>query len=134
MIPYDFNQDFWQQLCGLCEMFFQICKRTADNFRCTLDFIIYIAYNLNVEEEIVFKQSAFKHGIKEQDICNAFKQRMFDHELSGEENKYLLLGLACDGSVLEIMYNVLDGDIINVFHAMKCRKNYFALLRTRGIK
>ena len=87
-----------------------------------------------MEEEIVFKQSAFKHGINEQDIRNAFKQRMFDHELSGEENRYLLLGLACDGSPLEIMYNVLDGDVINVFHAMKFRKNYFTLLRTRDTK
>ena len=87
-----------------------------------------------MEEEFVFKPSAFKHGIIEADIRNACKQRMFDHALTGEEHKNLLLGLACDGSLLEIMYNVLDGDIINVFHAMKCRKSYFALLRTRGIK
>jgi hypothetical protein len=87
-----------------------------------------------VEEEFIFKQSAFKHGILKEDICNAFKRRMFDHALSGEEHKNLLLGLACDGSLLEIMYNVLDGDVINVFHAMKCRKAYFALLKTRGTK
>ena len=87
-----------------------------------------------MEEDFVFKQSAFKHGISEEDIRNAFKQRMFDHALSGEEHKNLLLGLARDGSLLEIIYNVLDGDEINVFHAMKCRKAYFALLRTRGMK
>ena len=87
-----------------------------------------------MEEEFIFKQSAFKHGIDEQDIRNAFKQRMFDHALSGEEHKNLLLGLACDGSLLEIMYNIIDGDIINVFHTMKCRKAYYALLKTRGIK
>jgi hypothetical protein len=85
-----------------------------------------------VEEEFVFKQSAFKHGIAEPDIRNAFKQRMLDYAMQGEEHKNLLLGLARDGSLLEIMYNVLDGDVINVFHAMKCRKAYFALLRVKG--
>jgi len=29
---------------------------------------------------------------------------------------------------------LLDGEEINVFHAMKCRKAYFALLKTRGMK
>ena len=85
-----------------------------------------------MEEEFAFKQSAFKHGILEADIRNAFKQRVLDYSMPDEENKNLLLGLARDGNLLEIMYNVLDGDVINVFHAMKCRKAYFALLRTRG--
>ena len=87
-----------------------------------------------MEEAFVFKQSAFKHGIAEEDIRNAFKQRMFDHALADKDDKNLLLGLARDGILLEIMYNVLDGDVINVFHAMKCRKTYFTLLRTRGMK
>ena len=85
-----------------------------------------------MEEEFVFKRSAFKHGIAEPDIRNAFKQRVFDYAMYDEEHKNLLLGLARDGSLLEIMYNVLDGDVINVFHAMKCRKAYFALLRVKG--
>ena len=85
-----------------------------------------------MEEEFVFKQSAFKHGIVEADIRNAFERRLLDYALPGEEHKNLLLGLARDGSLLEIIYNVLDNDIINVFHAMKCRKAYHVLLRTRG--
>jgi hypothetical protein len=87
-----------------------------------------------VEEEFIFKPSAFKHGIVEDDIRNAFKQRVFDFAMPGEEHKNLLLGLACNGSLLEILYNVLDGDIINVFHAMKCRKAYLALLKTRRVE
>ena len=59
---------------------------------------------------------------------------MLDLAMPDEEHKNLLLGLARDGSLLEIMYNVLDRDIINVFHAMKCRKAYLALLRIRGIE
>ena len=87
-----------------------------------------------MEEYFVFKPSAFKHGIAEADILRAFEQRLYDYAMSDEEYKYLLLGLARDGGLLEIMYNVLDDDCINVFHAMKCRKAYLALLRTRGIE
>ena len=90
-------------------------------------------YTLIVEEEFIFKSSAFKHGIVEADIRNAFLRRVFDYAMPGEEHKNLLLGLARDGSLLEIMYNVLNGDVINVFHAMKCRKSYLALLRIKGI-
>jgi hypothetical protein len=53
--------------------------------------------------------------------------------MPGEEYKNLLLGLARDGRLLEIIYNVFDGNVINVFHAMKCRKAYLALLRIREI-
>ena len=95
---------------------------------------LYKLILLYVEEEFAFKPSAFKHGIAEEDILNAFKRRVFDHALSGEEHKNLLLGIARDGSLLEIMYNVLDGDVINVFHAMKCRKAYLTLLRVKGME
>jgi hypothetical protein len=33
---------------------------------------------------------------------------------------------------LEVMYNVIDENTINVFHAMKCRKSYLRLIKTRG--
>ena len=57
---------------------------------------------------------------------------MVDYTLPGEEHKNLLLGLARNGALLEIIYNVLEGNVINVFHAMKCRKAYHVLLRIRG--
>ena len=85
-----------------------------------------------MEEEFTFRPSAFKHGIAEADIRNAFQRRLLDYAMPGEEYKYLLLGLARDGTLLEIMYNVLHDDVINVFHAMKCRKAYLALIRIRG--
>ena len=88
---------------------------------------------MKVEEVFDFKKSAFKHAIVEADIRNAFERRLYDYAMIGEEHKNLLLGLARDGSLLEIIYNVLDGDVINVFHAMKCRKAYRTLLGTRGI-
>ena len=85
-----------------------------------------------MEEEFIFKPSAFKHGIAESDIRSAFERRMVDYAMPGDDNKNLLLGLARDGSLLEVMYNVLDNNVINVFHAMRCRKAYHVLLRKRG--
>jgi hypothetical protein len=81
-----------------------------------------------LEEKFIFKDSAFKHNILESDIRNAFEQRLFDHALPCEEHKYLLLGLDRNSNLLEVMYNVLDEEVINVFHAMKCRKAYENLL------
>jgi hypothetical protein len=46
-----------------------------------------------MDEEIVFRASAFKHGIEEPDIRNAFEQRLYDHGLPGAEDKNLLLGI-----------------------------------------
>ncbi|MDR0562011.1 MAG: hypothetical protein LBG73_04915 [Spirochaetaceae bacterium] len=77
-----------------------------------------------MDERIVFAPSAFKHGVSEEDIRNAFKIRLFDHPMPGEENKNLLIGISRSGIALEILYNELDNNRIKVFHAMKCRKAY----------
>ena len=81
------------------------------------------------EDRIVFKATAFKHGIVKADIQKAFEQRLFDHAMTGEKDKNLLIGLDRNGNALEIMYNILDGEAINVFHAMKCRKAYLDFLK-----
>jgi hypothetical protein len=81
-----------------------------------------------LEEEFIFKATAFQHGILEADIRKAFEHCLFDHALQGEEDKNLLIGLNRNGFPLEIIYNVLDDETINVFHAMECRKAYLALL------
>jgi hypothetical protein len=70
-----------------------------------------------LEEKFIFKDTAFKHGIDKANILKAFEQRLFDHALSGEEHKNLLIGLDRNGNPLEIMYNVIEGEVINVFHA-----------------
>jgi len=49
---------------------------------------------------IEFNPSAFKHGISEEDIQTAIER---------------------------FIYNKIDVQTINVFHAMKCRKAYFSL-------
>ena len=78
--------------------------------------------------EIFYNNAAFKHGISIADIENAISFFLFDSALEGEYDKYLLIGFDTNGNLLEIMYNANNDDSINVFHAMKCRKEYIKLL------
>jgi uncharacterized DUF497 family protein len=87
-----------------------------------------MVYTVIMGPDIVCKSSAFKHGITEADIRKAFERRLFDHVMTGEEHKNLLIGLDRNGNLLEVIYNVLDDESINVFHSMKCRKAYQAYL------
>jgi len=77
-----------------------------------------------VDACIEFNKSAFKHGITEKDIRYAFAHKIFDHPVAGDEEKSLLLGFDTKANVLEILYNVIGDYKINVFYAMKCRKNW----------
>jgi len=83
---------------------------------------------------IEFNPSAFKHGINEIDIRRAIEMFVYEDPLEDFENKYLLLGFDTKGTLLEIMYNHIDTDSINVFHAMPCRGNFYNLLRKKDGK
>jgi len=100
----------------------------------TLAHALHYHYDCFVEEDFIFKLSAFKHGIVEADIRHAFGYKILDYAMPGEGNKNLLLGLPSDGPLLEIIYNVLDGNRINVFHATKVRIAYLDLLKTKGLR
>ena len=78
---------------------------------------------------IEFNPSAFKHGVNEADIRKAIDRFVYEDPLEDFDNKYLLLGFDTQGNLLEVMYNYIDSDTINVFHAMPCRKNFYGLLR-----
>jgi len=58
------------------------------------------------------------------DIEWAFLHPIRNGLLPDYENKYLLVGFDTNGNPVEIMYNRIDGERINVFHAMKCRKAF----------
>ena len=82
--------------------------------------------NITVE----FNLSAFKHGFSEGDIRNAIINVLYDEMWDEAEDKHLLIGFDCNGNLLEIMYNIIDEQTVNVFHAMKCRRIYYSLLKT----
>ena len=78
--------------------------------------------------EVIYKQSAFKHGISKSDILWAFNTAKYDRLVEGFDNKYLLLGFGTSGNLLEVMYNDLGEDKVSVFHAMPCRNALIPLL------
>jgi hypothetical protein len=71
---------------------------------------------------IIYNQSAFKHGFTRADIEWAFLHPICNGLLEDYENKYLLIGFNTQGNPIEVMYNRIDEERVNVFHAMKCRK------------
>ena len=78
---------------------------------------------------IELNSSAFKHGLSEIAIRHAISDAVvYDDIWDDDADKHLLLGFDNNGNLLEIMYNVIDEQSINVFHAMKCRSIYFHLL------
>ena len=79
------------------------------------------------ENDIEFNQAAFKHGISEADIRHAIKHFIFEEQVDDGENKHLLLVFDKSRRLLEILYNVIDEQTVNVFHAMKCRKGWRSL-------
>ena len=81
---------------------------------------------------LVFNPAAFKHNITEQDIEAAMATALIDELIEGFENKYLIIGFDMHGNLLEIMYNLVGEDIANIFHAMKCRKDFMRKLHERG--
>ena len=73
---------------------------------------------------IKFNKSAFKHGIGEADIRHALKMKIHAAWLGGLPEKYAVIGFDRNGNPLEIMYNPVDDNTINVFHAMKARDSF----------
>ena len=85
-------------------------------------------YNEYMDIKIVFKQSAFKHGVSVDDIRWAFNTAKYDNLIENFENKYLLIGFGVNGNLLEVIYSDLGENIVSVFHAMKCRNALLSLL------
>ena len=49
--------------------------------------------------------------------------------IEGFPEKYAVIGFDRAGNPLEIMYNPIDDNSINVFHAMKARKSFLDMLK-----
>jgi len=85
-------------------------------------------YTKDMDIAIEYNPSAFKHGITETSIRQAILNVIYDDVWDNAADKHLLLGFDSNGKLLEIMYNIIDEQSINVFHAMKCRSIYHNLL------
>ena len=73
---------------------------------------------------IEFNEAAFKHDITETNIRYALKYPLHEQLLEQYRNKWLVIGYDTAGNLLEVVYNRIDDDTVNVFHAMPCRKKF----------
>ena len=78
----------------------------------------------NIAEKIHFNPSAFKHGFTQADILKAVESKIYEGPVEGFENKYAIIGFDSKGNLLEILYNIIDSESINIFHAMGCRNSF----------
>ena len=77
---------------------------------------------------VIINESALKRKeIIEEDILQALALPLVDRLMPKYQNKYLLIGFDRNGNLLEIMYNIRTDGSYNVFHAMKCRKEFYHL-------
>ena len=84
--------------------------------------------------EIIFVPSAFKHAFSEENIRWVLLNSLADGVIEeDDETKYLSVGFDKTGNLLEIMYNYIDEKTIKVFHAMKCRKQFYKKLEEEGL-
>ena len=86
--------------------------------------------------EIIFIPSAFKHNISEENIRWVLLNHIADgliEDDEGDETKYLSVGFDKSGKLLEVMYNLIDGQKIKVFHAMDCRKQFYKEMEEQGL-
>jgi hypothetical protein len=74
---------------------------------------------------VQINESALRHGIAREDIFHALLLPLADRLMPEYQNKYLLIGFDRNSNLLEIMYNIRTDGSYNVFHAMKCRKEFY---------
>ena len=81
---------------------------------------------------IEFNEAAFKHGKSEASIRYALKYPLHEQLLELYTNKWLVIGYDTAGNLIEVAYNIVDDDTVNVFHAMPCRKQFIHQLDFTG--
>jgi hypothetical protein len=77
-----------------------------------------------MKPEIEFIETAFRHKYTEEDIRYGINTQIKDALLAGYEDTYGLVGFDRIGRPIEIMYNRIDDETIEVFHAMKLRPSF----------
>jgi hypothetical protein len=78
--------------------------------------------------QFIFRESAFKHGVTEADIRNAFENYRTIRQLQERENVYLLIGFNLKANPIEVLYNEFGENGVNVFHAMTCQNHFLRLI------
>ena len=83
---------------------------------------------------IEFSEAAFKHNITKANIRYAMWHPLHEQLLESYTNKWLIIGYDTAGNLIEVAYNIIDDETVNVFHAMSCRKKFLNQLKLTGDK
>jgi hypothetical protein len=68
--------------------------------------------------------SARKHGISDEDMMHAFRNRIRESILDGQ---ILAIGPDQNGNLLELVYKIFNEDLV-IFHAMKIRPRHLRIV------
>jgi hypothetical protein len=77
---------------------------------------------------VEFNKAAFRHNIDREDILHALKTKIHDSTIDELPEKHAVIGFDRAWNPLEILYNPIDNNTISVFHAMKARNSFIAML------
>ena len=72
---------------------------------------------------VEFNEAAFQHKICKEDILHALKTKICDVSIEELPEKYAVIGFDRKWNTLEVFYNPIDDNHINVFHAMDVRNS-----------
>jgi hypothetical protein len=81
-------------------------------------------YTGDMEMTVEFLDSAFNHQFTKEDILWAIETFVYEERISETQDKYVLVGFSRAGNPMEIMFNQVDEDTVEVFHAMDCRPQW----------
>ena len=81
-----------------------------------------------MEPKIVCVPSAYKHGYTMDDIKRAYRTKIFEDTLEGEDDVNVIIGFDTVANPIEVFYNIIDEETIRVFHAMALRDKTAALM------
>jgi hypothetical protein len=80
--------------------------------------------------------TALKHGCTIEDISHAADMAIYEDVLNEDNDppKLLFIGPDAAGNLLELIGGVVENDDLLIWHAMRCRAGYLALLPKPGGK
>jgi hypothetical protein len=85
---------------------------------------------------LLFNKAAFKHGYTVEDVMWAINTELYDGEVDPQEedseDKQLLIGFSTKALPIEVMYNIIDENTINVFHINELKPKYMHLIAEEG--
>ena len=80
-----------------------------------------------LELDFIFRDTAFKHNLTEADIRHAFETCYFIGQYQDRTNVMLLLGFDMNANPVEVLFNDIGDNRVNVFHAMHCQNKFYHL-------